>query len=79
MLSALSKTAPFGRSSGFDMIIKAITLFLIAMGVLAMFGKLRAPKIDNPFKRDKTLSATKCKKCGSYILCKGPCACEKPD
>lgn len=59
------------------MIIKAITLFLIAIGVLAMFGKLRAPKIDNPFKRDKTLSASKCKKCGSYILGKGPCACEK--
>jgi len=61
------------------MIVKAITLFLIAMGVLAMFGKLKAPKINNPLKRDKTLSARKCPKCGSYILGDGPCACEKHD
>ncbi len=59
------------------MIFKIITLFLIAMGVLAMFGKLRAPKIGIPRKKDKTLSAAKCKKCGSYILGDGPCACEK--
>jgi len=59
------------------MIIKIVTLFLIAMGVLAMFGKLRMPKIENPMRRVKTLPATKCKKCGSYILGDGPCACEK--
>ena len=61
------------------MIFKIITLFLIAMGVLAMFGKLRAPKIGNPLKREKIHSATKCKKCGSYILGDGPCACEAED
>jgi len=61
------------------MIFKIITLFLIGMGVLAMFGKLRAPKIDNPFKRDKTLSARKCPECGSYILGDGPCACGHKD
>jgi len=45
--------------------------------VLAMFGRLRTPKITNPLKRDKKLDARKCPKCGSYILGKGPCACEK--
>jgi len=56
-------------------IVKAVTFFLIGMVVLAMFGRLRIPKINNPLKRDKIQNATKCPKCGSYILGKGPCAC----
>lgn len=59
------------------MIIKIVILFLVGMMVLAMFGRLRAPKINNPLKRNKKLDARKCPKCGSYILGKGPCACEK--
>jgi len=59
------------------MIVKAVSLFLIAMLVLAMFGKLRAPRIGRGGNRKKPLSARKCRKCGSYILNEGPCACEK--
>ncbi|EEX08728.1 conserved hypothetical protein [Ruegeria lacuscaerulensis ITI-1157] len=52
------------------MIIKAVTLFLIAMGVLAMFGKLRFPG-------QRRLSSAKCPRCGRFRIGKGPCACEK--
>jgi len=43
------------------------------MAVLAMFGKLKVPKIKpklgmNPVK--------KCRDCGSYKIGKGPCACK---
>jgi len=59
------------------MIIKVVSLFLIGMLVLAMFGRLRAPKIGGRRRADDVLKAKKCKKCGSYVLGKGPCACEK--
>ncbi|MBZ0128953.1 MAG: hypothetical protein K8F59_07540 [Rhodobacteraceae bacterium] len=59
------------------MVIKAVSLFLIAMLVLAMFGKLRMPKIGGRKSSDKTLKARKCRKCGSYILGEGPCACKR--
>lgn len=59
------------------MIVKAVSLFLIAMLVLAMFGRLKTPRIGNPLGRKKPLDARKCPKCGSYILAKGPCDCEK--
>jgi hypothetical protein len=57
-------------------IIKAVSLFLIGMLALAMFGRLKIPKIGKNDDKAK-LKARKCKKCGSYILGKGPCACEK--
>lgn len=60
----------FGRALGFDMIFKIITLFLVAMMVLALFGKFRFPGQDK-------LKALTCKKCGRYKIGKGPCACEK--
>ncbi|MDU8912635.1 hypothetical protein [Aestuariicoccus sp. MJ-SS9] len=52
------------------MIIKIVTLFLIGMGVLAMFGKLRVPGA-------RRLAAAKCPKCGRYRIGKGPCPCGK--
>ncbi|RPE66293.1 hypothetical protein EDD53_1993 [Pacificibacter maritimus] len=52
------------------MIFKIITLFLVAMMVLAVFGKMRFPG-------QKKLSALTCKKCSRYKIGKGPCACEK--
>jgi hypothetical protein len=52
------------------MVIKAVTLFLIAMGVLAMFGKLRYPGKEK-------LASAKCSKCGRFRIGKGPCSCEK--
>ena len=51
------------------MIFKIITLFLVGMGVLAMFGKLRVPKI-------KAYETRKCPKCGTFKIGKGSCPCE---
>ncbi|HKL46154.1 MAG TPA: hypothetical protein VJ906_07915 [Roseovarius sp.] len=52
------------------MVVKIVILFLVAMGVLAMFGKLRFPG-------QKRLAAAKCRKCGRYRIGKGQCTCEK--
>lgn len=58
------------------MILKIVTFFLIGMAVLAMFGKLRMPKVG---KKDGTSlgAVRKCKHCGSYKIGKGPCPCQK--
>ncbi|MCF6233157.1 MAG: hypothetical protein L3J36_08685 [Rhodobacteraceae bacterium] len=50
------------------MIFKIISLFLIAMVVLAMFGRLRLPG-------SKRLAEAKCPKCGRFRIGKGPCGC----
>ncbi|WP_172299486.1 hypothetical protein [Pseudoruegeria sp. HB172150] len=52
------------------MIVKIVVLFLVAMGVMAMFGKLRLPG-------QKHLSNRKCPRCGRYRIGKGPCDCRK--
>jgi len=49
-------------------IVKIISLFLIAMVVLAMFGRLRLPG-------SKRLAQAKCPKCGRFRIGKGPCGC----
>ncbi len=49
--------------------VKVVTLFLIGMLVLAMFGKLRFPG-------QKRLESAKCPKCGRYRIGKGPCDCK---
>ncbi len=56
------------RATDCNVITKIVFLFLIFMGVLAMFGKLRIPGA-------KRLSSAKCKKCGRYRIGKGPCPC----
>ena len=50
------------------MIVKAVTLFLIFMAVLAMFGRLRLPG-------QKRLSSRRCRACGRLRIGKGPCTC----
>ena len=51
---------------------KGIVYILIAMMVLAMFGKLRIPKIRyNKVKR--------CSKCGAYQIGKDKCFCKKAE
>ena len=50
------------------MIVKIVSLFLIGMVVLAMFGKLRVPG-------SKRLASARCPSCGRYRIGKGPCAC----
>jgi len=59
------------------MVIKAVSLFLIAILALAMFGRLKTPKLRNPIGKPKVAAARKCKKCGSYVVGDGPCACKK--
>ncbi|SDX29678.1 hypothetical protein SAMN04488001_2897 [Litoreibacter albidus] len=56
------------------MIFKIITLFLVGMAVLAMFGKLKVPKVGPKL---KSMSARKCAECGSYKIGRGPCPCRK--
>lgn len=53
-----------------DVIFKIVSLFLVGMAVLAMFGKFRFPG-------QKRLSASRCAKCGRMKIGKGPCACAK--
>jgi len=49
-------------------IVKIVSLFLVFMAVLAMFGKLRAPRISR-------LRPVKCRACGRHRIGKGPCPC----
>jgi len=51
-------------------VIKIVSLFLIGMLVLAMFGRLRFPGRDR-------LRSMKCDGCGRYRMGKGPCPCGK--
>jgi len=54
----------------FDVIFKIVTLFLVVMAVLAMFGKLKVPGL-------KRLQSARCPKCKRFRIGKGPCACSK--
>jgi hypothetical protein len=51
-------------------IVKIVILFLVFMGVMAMFGKLRFPG-------QQQLAKAKCPKCGRFRIGKGPCPCQK--
>ncbi len=51
------------------MIFKIVSLFLVGMGVLAMFGKLTIPGA-------KQLADAKCKSCGKFTFGK-TCACKE--
>ncbi|WP_425099932.1 hypothetical protein [Tropicibacter sp. S64] len=53
------------------MLVKAVSLFLIFIAVLAMFGKLRLPG-------QKRIADVRCPKCGRYRIGKGPCPCNTP-
>lgn len=61
------RTTPGSAS---DVLVKIVILFLVAMGVLAMFGRLRFPG-------QKRLNDAKCPRCGRYRIGKGPCSCDK--
>jgi len=51
-------------------IVKIVILFLVFMGVMAMFGKLRFPG-------QKRLASARCPHCKKFRIGKGPCACRK--
>ncbi|MFT4783160.1 MAG: hypothetical protein ACI9IV_000893 [Paracoccaceae bacterium] len=59
------------------MILKIVSLFLIGMGVLAMFGKLRLPKLPGRDLQARLKTPKKCARCGAYKIGKSPCACEQ--
>lgn len=50
--------------------VKAVTLFLVFVIVLAMFGKLN-------LLLPKKLRSARCPSCGRHRIGKGPCPCEK--
>ena len=52
------------------MLVKIVVLFLVGMAVLAMFGRLRLPRIGRKDPR-------KCARCGRFLIGKGPCDCIK--
>jgi hypothetical protein len=53
--------------------VKVITFFLIGMVILALFGRLRIPKVMT--RETKPLTAARCKRCGKPLIGKGPCDC----
>ncbi|WP_170106755.1 hypothetical protein [Rhodovulum imhoffii] len=55
------------------MILKVVSLFLIGMMVLAMFGRLRLPGVG----RVRLNKPAKCPDCGRHVLGKGRCPCRK--
>ena len=59
-------------ASACDVILKIVTLFLVFMAVLAVFGRLRMPRIGRP-------AGTKCRKCGRPRIGRGPCPCGAGD
>lgn len=54
--------------------VKVVSIFLIGMLVLGMFGKLRMPKIGL---KPRMKATKKCKKCGAYQIGDTPCNCRK--
>ncbi|WP_055084483.1 hypothetical protein [Jannaschia donghaensis] len=52
------------------MIFKIVTLFLIGIAVLAMFGRLRFPS-------GARIGSRKCRTCGVPRVGRGPCPCGK--
>ncbi len=53
------------------MLVKIVTVFLVGIAILGMFGKLNYPG-------KKQLQNAKCKSCGRFRLGKGPCDCGAP-
>lgn len=52
-------------------IVKIVTLFLVGMVVLAMFGRLRLPQgVQKRLPKPKT-----CPSCGRYRIGRGACPC----
>ncbi|MBT9384875.1 hypothetical protein KM176_13475 [Pseudooceanicola sp. CBS1P-1] len=54
------------------MVLKIVLLFLVLMGVLAMFGKLHLLGFGNGRRGRKP---AKCPSCGRYLIGSGPCPC----
>lgn len=60
------------------MILKIVVLFLVGMGVLAMFGKLHLLGLPGTGRKrgaGRLGKPGKCPACGRYRIGKGPCPC----
>nr|WP_114965445.1 hypothetical protein [Alkalilacustris brevis] len=57
------------------MILKIVSLFLIVMLVLGMFGKLRLPRIGRPRDQGRLGRPGKCPRCGKFLLGGAKCTC----
>lgn len=55
------------------MLVKIIVLFLVAMAVLAMFGRLRLPRRTG--RSGLPPKPRKCAACGAPVIGRGPCPC----
>ncbi|WP_227286893.1 hypothetical protein [Boseongicola sp. H5] len=53
--------------------VKIVTLFLIGMVVLALFGRLRLPRIGRGGRTGGLPKPRLCPECGRYNLKGGPC------
>ncbi|MCU9848551.1 hypothetical protein OEZ60_11065 [Defluviimonas sp. WL0024] len=49
--------------------VKVVTFFLIGMAILAIFGRLRFPRIGTG------RGAARCPSCGRPLIGRGPCDC----
>lgn len=61
-----------GRNTGYKMLVKIILVFLLAMALVGMIGKVLFPGARLGRKR-----AAHCPDCGRPRIGKGPCACGK--
>lgn len=61
------------------MLVRVVLLFLLAMAVLALFGKLRLRGLKKPgAPRQRLPAPVVCIRCGTPIPGKGACACGAP-
>ena len=54
------------------MLTKIVTLFLVFIAILGIFGKL---SLLVPKRRQKKVA--RCQTCGQHLIGSGPCACKK--
>ncbi|SIO47145.1 hypothetical protein SAMN05444722_2380 [Rhodovulum sp. ES.010] len=59
------------------MIVKIVSLFLVGMAVLAMFGRLRLPRPRAGRLSLGRARPAKCLHCGRHRIGSGPCPCGK--
>lgn len=58
--------------------MRVVLLFLLAMAVLALLGRLRFPTLKRPGAPPPLPAPVVCIRCGTPIPGKGPCACGAP-